>query len=724
MLAASVGTLNLTADRIAVDNVTKAAVASGHVHVVEGVVSLRSDYLERDASGLVKLHDPTQATTCTNAPGCMHWDVEGEVEYRAKDYVLLRNVWVEMFEIPVFWMPYFWYPLDTKCGFSWMPGYTSRWGAYLLTKYRYHIMGDEEHGEEKPYLKGATRFDMRFKNGLAIGEDLDWGLGRLGSGHFKSYYAFDENARERYSNRPRGSSRWNHSNWGSSVSRDRYGFEGAHHWEPTERDSVFLRGSYYSDSHFRNDFYRRTFFGSSNQFRSYDTSGVFWEHIENAFAFGAEADGRLNEFIAATERLPEVYFDVNPTPVFSTFLNYESQSRLGYLRRRVAEYSSRGRRVYRNVPGEWADYEAVRLDTYHRLTAPMRIADDLVSFVPRIAYHGTFYDDGGIAPLDGYGRAVSSDEPFGRSIVEGGATFSARGTASVNERWQHMIEPYFDVLAQEAYMSGTDDGARQYVFDSIDLSRTWEDHFAGRGRNLPYSWYGVTPGLRNAWSKTDEKGVSRTVVDFDVYAAVQFNSAHFDDASAHLDNSLHRLPAPGKPGYGDGDAFVVPGARLRYSPDDDVLLAAFGEYDSDNNKIALAGMNFTQIVSRDFNWHATYTLRDHRIWDFASSPYDPARMKEDVFNVNLFHYAETGFTHQPIHWFRWSPYIRWDIEENELDRVGTSFDFLTDCLGFRFYVEFENEYTLVDGYDYDEEWNFGFQIFLRAFGDGDRAMFY
>ena len=723
LFAASIGALNLTADRIAIDNVTKAAVASGHVHAVEGVVSLRSDYLERNADGVIKLYNPTQVTTCTNEPDCMHWNVEGEVEYRAKDYVVLRNMWVELFEVPVLWLPYFWYPLDTKCGFTWMPGYTGRWGAYLLTKYRYHLLGDENHEEEKSWLRGSTRFDMRVKNGLAVGENLKWSLGEFGCGHFKSYYAYDQDAEERYGDRRR-KSKWNYSNWGSSVPTDRYGFEGAHRWEPTERDTVLLRGSYYSDSYFRTDFYRNNFFGVMNQFVSYDTSGLFWEHIENNLSFGVEADGRLNDFVGATERLPEIYFDINPMPVFSTPLNYESQSRFGFLRRRAAEYSKKSKPEYRYVPGQWANYEAARFDTYHRLTAPMKLFDDFVSFVPRIAYRGTFYDDGGIAPLDGKDKAISSDSNFGRSIIEGGATFAARGEAWVNENWLHMVEPYFDILAQEAYISGDDDGARAYVFDALDASRTWEDHFAGRGRNLPYSWYGFTPGLRNEWSKVDEKGTLRPIIDFDVYAAVQLNSARFVNAPSTLDNDMHKLPVSGRPSYGEGNGIIVPGARLRYSPEEDILLTMMAEYDSDNDKIALADLRFSQKVSEDFSWYAMYSLRDHRLWDFASSPYNKSSMSEDIFNEAMFHYAEIGYTHHPLHWFRWSPYVRWDVDKDELDRVGTSFDFLTDCLCFRFYVEYENDYKLVDGHEYDEEWNFGFQIFLRAFGDGSSPMFY
>ena len=104
--AMDAGTLDITADRIAVDNVTKAAVATGNVTVTEGVISLRSQKLERDSAGHVLLHAPTVATTCTNAPGHTHWCAEGEVEYRPHDYVVLRGVWLRLFEVPVLWLPY------------------------------------------------------------------------------------------------------------------------------------------------------------------------------------------------------------------------------------------------------------------------------------------------------------------------------------------------------------------------------------------------------------------------------------------------------------------------------------------------------------------------------------------------------------------------------------------------------------------------------------------
>ena len=719
ILAAAVdaGTLDIKADRIAVDNVTKAAVATGNVTVTEGVISLRSQKLERDSAGLVLLHDPTVATTCTNAPGHTHWCAEGEVEYRPHDYVVLRGVWLRLFEVPVFWLPYAWYPLDTKCGFSWMPGYTSRWGAYLMTKYRYHLLGDEAHGDENWWLGAATRLDLRYKLGVAIGEDVEWGLGQFGTGSFKAYYGFDHDVDKRYGY---GTT---YSNWGGgSVGRDRYGFEAKHRWEPTERDTVTLRGSLYSDAYFRSDYFRDSFFNIKNQFRSYDTSGVFWEHIENQFSFGAEADGRLENFHGATERLPEIYFDVNPLPVPLLPVNYESSSRIGYLRRRNAESTFATHPAYRYTPGSWADYESLRIDTYHRLTAPFRLFD-VLSAVPRLAWRGTFYDKAGYSCLDGWSEAGSTGKWFSRSIVEEGITFAARGEAWVNDRWRHLVEPYFDVLAQQAHLSGDSCGARAYVYDSLDASRTWEDQFAGRARNLPYEYYGVTPGLRNAWSVADDRGRLRTALDVDVYAAVQFNHADYLHAPWGLDDAWHRLAVNGKPNYGEGDPTVVPGARVRWTPVQDVRLAARAEYDSDDNKVALADFTLNHKLTRNFEWKLSYMLRDHRMWDFSSSPFDPSYMRADTLNRAFFHLAELSFTHQPIDWLRYSPFIRWDIDENELDVVGATIDLMTDCLIFRFYIEYENECWLVDGARYDDDWNFGFQLILRAFGDSGRSLF-
>jgi len=713
LVLAATEAMTFTADRIAADNVTHALTASGHVVAVSKPFTVRGERLTRDVDGTVLFHDPTCATTCSNDVGHTHWNVSGEIAYKAEDYVLLRNMVLRFCEVPIFWLPYMYYPLDNDCGFSWMAGYTGRWGAYLLTKYAYHILGDAKQRDETTWwLDGATRFDLRYRQGLAFGEDLKWNLGDFGSGKFGFYYARDLEYQDQ------GGSVYGGTDWaahdpGTELDPNRYSFTFNHRWEATERDTIRLQAAHYSDVNFLGDFNRSATFNWKSNIYSYENSGVFWEHLEHDFAVGAEASGRLNKFYEMTGRLPEIYFDLNPMPVFGLPVNYETENRFGYLTRDPAEYDNLNwMNPYASSPGEWAKYHAVRFDTYHRLTAPFRMCDDFLSVVPRVGYHGTFWNRSGTADLTGTEPATNEGKLF-RSILEGGATFAARGEGWVNDSWRHEIEPYLDVLLQKAWYVG--EGDRPYVFDSIDASVNWEDQFAGRSRNLPYSYYGVTPGLRNAWETLDERGNLHQVVDFDVYAAVQFNRASYQGM---LDRS--KLADVGEPNYGDRGCFISPGARLRWSPDDDISLLSRAEYDSDANTIALADVGWRQKLTEEFHYNVTYSLRDFRCWDYSTSSYE---LNPDTNNAK-FHYVRVGFEQQPFDWFAWGPFVRWDIREQEMDVVGSYFDYLTDCLGFRLQVTYENEYTRIDGYQRDEDWSVGFFVYLRAFGAGGANMSY
>lgn len=727
------GEARVTADRITVDNITKAAVATGHVHATCGVVTLRSEAMSRDEKGVAHFDESTCVTTCTNDVGHTHWNVTGEVEYQARDHVLVRNAWLRFYEIPIFYLPYLWYPLDTDCGFSWMPGWTDQWGPYLLTKYSYHIIGDSSHDETTWWLRGDTRFDLRYEQGIALGQDLNWNLNGFGAGKFKVYYAWDRSDDYDDSGLYRNGD-YNYYNWGSDVPEDRWAMEFSHRWEPTERDVVRVKGSVQSDTYFRDDFFRDSLFNIKNQWLGYAGNEVAWEHLENSVGFGVSASGPLNKFYGGTSRLPEIYFDVNPMPVFALPVNYESQTRIGYLGRQPAEHGD-NRAWYSSYgynPGNWADYDTFRIDTYHRLTAPFRTFDDVLAVVPRVGYRATYWNASGGTHLSGYDQeaAEAGGDDMIRSIVEAGTTFSMRGTADVNDRWSHLTEPYLDLLAQEAMYNGAGGGRRPYVFDNLDASMMWEDQFAGRGRNLPYSYYGLTPGWRNAWRKSDDRGNVRTIADFDVYAAIQLNRAElYDDVSGYPAGRYHgsewrSLAEPGSPNYGDSDFTVMPGARVRWMPDETITLMGNIEMDTDRKRVASADLGWKQKLNEKFSYYVKYALRDYRYWDYAPSA--PAGVREsrygdyqyytDDLNHVHFHTVNVGFEHHVLDWFHWSPFVRWDIKDGEVDCVGAWFDYLVDCLGFRLIVSYDNEYRLYDGYDRGDNLHVGFMIYLRALG--------
>lgn len=701
------GELKISADRIAADNVTGALAASGHVHAVAGPVKLVSDRIGRDAEGVYTFSDPTSVTTCTNDWDDLHWSVTGAVTYRNRDALVLRDIWVRLWDVPVLWVPFWYYPIDTDYGWRVMPGYTRRWGAYLMTKYVYDIYGSDSG---RIGFRGATRLDFREKNGVALGQSVRWNLGDFGTGKFKVYYAWDDD-HDHY-RRHLTSRRWNYQNWESKVPHERYGLELTHRCEVTERDLVWLQGRYVSDTRFDHDFLRDGAFLLANDMARETTSLLAWEHRENPFALGLSAEGPLNDFYPGVAKLPEFRLDVNPQPVFGLPVNYESETRLGYYDRDYGKIGWEGTALpFRYNPGPWANYNAFRLDTYHRLTAPFKVAD-VLSVVPRVGYRGTYWSESGETVPDGDSRAHTTGDDVYRSIIEGGVTFAARGTADFDGGWRHVLEPYLDVLVQEADYSGLGRDARPYVFDNADASSDWLDQFAGRSRNLPYSYHGITPGLRNALRKTDDAGESRTVLDFDVYCAVQFNDTDYTEGP----RTTRLVRNPEKPNYGKHDGKAVPGARIMWRPTKDTSLSARAEYDTDENALAYGHLELRHAVSDGFSWYGRYIGRDHRWWDYAPAAYDPDEMKRDDFNWARYQFAEVGFEHELCDAVAWSPFVRWDIRDNELDEVGAWIDFRTDCLGFRFICSFDENYERVDRSTTDCDFSCGFFIYLRALG--------
>ncbi len=717
--------LSVSADYMAADRSTSNFVATGRVHAVSAPFSLYSDKVEKNGE-YYRFGAETEVTTCTNSHDCLHWCGSGQATYYGEEgnrYAVVRNMTLRLFDVPVFWFPLWYYPLDTDYGWRVMPGYTSKWGAYLLTKYVYNIAGSmapEQYG-----LRGSTRFDLRSENGIALGQGLRWNLGSHGRGSFKVYYAWDQDA-DRYDRHWNDNSKYNYKNWGSDVPDERYSLMLQHRWDMTERDVVRVEASYYSDSHFRNDFLEGGLFGNVNRFLGYDNNELAWEHTENSFGMGLSVSGPLNEFYAGTARLPEFYLDVAPQPLFGLPANYESSSRVGFLNRNYAKYGTEATELpFRYSPGPWADYQTFRFDTYHRISAPFKVAD-VLSIVPRIGARGTYYDRTGAGDdfgvLAGVSRAGRGNDHVWRGIIEGGVTFAARGSAELEEGWRHQVEPYLDILLQEANYNGLGDKSRPFIFDSYDASRDYLDQFAGRSRNLPYTWYGVTPGIRNAFRKENEKGQSRTVLDFDVYAAIQFNDTEWYGEDRRLFpqwGKWHRIVKnPEDPNYGEDSGEVMPGFRLRWFPDNHTALAVRAEYDTEYDEVAYADISWNHLVSDSFKYQISFSHRNHRWWDYAPSAYDPDgwSMEEDAFNHIYFSYIEAEFEHEICDAWAWGPFVRWDCRENELDEVGTWIDYRLDCLCFRFSVSYENKYTRIDGSEHDDDWRFGFYIYLRALG--------
>ncbi|MFV1995578.1 MAG: LptA/OstA family protein, partial [Verrucomicrobiales bacterium] len=85
------------------------------------------------------------------------------IEIYPEDRIVFRNLTVYAGKVPVFWLPYLSQPFDEELGYSFTPGYASRWGTFLLNQYGF-LVGD--HTLAKLHL------DLRSKRGIGTGIDL------------------------------------------------------------------------------------------------------------------------------------------------------------------------------------------------------------------------------------------------------------------------------------------------------------------------------------------------------------------------------------------------------------------------------------------------------------------------------------------------------------------------------------------------------------------------
>ena len=710
--------VKIKADYVAANRQTGELSATGNVQATSGVYRFLSNTITRDPAGLHDFGTQTLFTTCTNELCNLHWHLKGHFQFQdatLKQYperaalrtetnavplaahdneaLFVRNAWLYWSDIPVLWVPFWYYPINTNYGWRFRPGYKSRWGGYFLSGYVYNIVN--EGNPDKYQLGGSSYLDYRTKNGFAVGQTIRWGLKDFGSGKIKVYNAWD-NDFDRYS-RHWNDHHYNYQHWGSDVERQRYRVMIEHEADFTERDAFRLRAQTLSDSHFMHDFFDRDERGES-----IPANEAWYEHRENEWATGASVSGPIDRFYGGTARLPEGWFAVEPQPIFSWPVNYESQTRAGYLNRNFAEYGTPDA-MYRYTPyigynGRGADYQAFRADTQHRLTLPMKIADT-VSLVPRAGYRLTYWSDSGDQATS---YTTAADNAIARHIMELGFTASARGSAWLNDNWRHTVEPYFDYSLQKVNLS-SGKKERYYVFDNYDRSVDWLDQFGFEGRGLPYNWHGIRPGIRNYFQTRDERGAIRTVLDTDLYLAVPF-----EDGSFWRTGTLRGYPKDDEDGNYPSDC-VVPGFRARINPYRDASFTTRVEYDTDNEKVAYADVSFHHQLTERFSYYISYAGRDHRIWEYLNSEYDR-------WNYELSNILSLGFHHTVCDWFAWSPFIRHDCRRNEVERVGAWFDFLTDCLGYRIEMEYEDAYTRIDGSKRDCDFEVCFQIYLRALG--------
>ena len=334
----------------------------------------------------------------------------------AKDRVVFSNVRLYVGRTPIFWYPYLYQSLTAESGFLYTPGYTSTWGASLLSTFTFPLTEG---------ITGRVRLDLYSERGVGLGLNAVWGAERRAGngftkltetkkegeagekkkgeswGRFRSYYIYDSNP---------GTNK-------TSLSREPID---PNRYRVSLQDRTYLTEDIYStininllsDKYFLQDFEPREFSENPNPDNLFSLTK--WD--EN-YALTLIARGQLNDEFDATERLPEGVFEMKRQPLFKTPFFYDSETSAGLYRRSFATGS-----VFSN-------YESFRADTYHQLTYQKTLFGWL-SLVPHLGGRATFYEKGGLLEdlADGTNQATGADN---QQLKNNGSLFRGAVTASL-----------------------------------------------------------------------------------------------------------------------------------------------------------------------------------------------------------------------------------------------------------------------------------------------------
>ncbi len=322
---------------------------------------------------------------------------------RARSFTIVPGKYVEAHDatfwvggVPVFYFPYYRHSLEKNPNhFSFLPGYRSIFGPYLLTSYDWFW---DEH------LHGALHADYREARGFGLGPDVDYDYGPWGEGSFKYYYARDHKPGTNLIT-------------GAPISRDRDRVYFSYDAHPDTNLTILSQVAWQRDDYIVRDFFESQY-RRDIQPATYVDANKSWPN----WSLDALAQPRVNPYWDTVERLPDVRLTGFKQQVLDLPVYYDSQSSVGYFRRRYGDTNTAS-------PG---DFSASRVDTFHQLTAPQTFFGWL-TITPRAGGRFTYYD-----AATGQGATTTNQS---RGVFNTGAEASL----TVSRLWADSKNSFWDV---------------------------------------------------------------------------------------------------------------------------------------------------------------------------------------------------------------------------------------------------------------------------------------
>lgn len=295
------------------------------------------------------------------------------------DKLIARSVRMLVGKIPMLYLPKLTQDLTgKKPKVIFTPGYDKDWGMFLLSKWLYRF---------NESFKGIIRLDARERKDIAWGIDVDYKTPNTGSGRIRTYYMNERNITSKrfWQERPT-----------PTIEKERFKVEWRHKWDVDKKTQAIAQYYKLSDSGLLKDYFEREHEEDSSPTTYFLTTRTIPSGV-----LSFRTDARVNRFVSAVERLPEVRYDLTSLPLWGS----------GFYVRNTTMYSNL---ASREVSPSEVRRETMRVDADSELSYPMKAG--FIEMTPFVGGRNTYYSK------------TNDPEKYGsvRGIFRTGATLSTR----------------------------------------------------------------------------------------------------------------------------------------------------------------------------------------------------------------------------------------------------------------------------------------------------------
>ncbi|MFT5125551.1 MAG: LPS-assembly protein [Kiritimatiellia bacterium] len=633
----------------------------GFSEIRQDVFTVFSETSEVIEPGLQRF-DNAMVTTCDPANPEFYIRAREAFVYdgtivRAKNAVFYLN------NLPFLYLPRYTVDMERDTtNFDFLPGYSSRHGAYVLTAYSYPIFD----------LWATTRLDYRSDRGIGIGEDLAWKDENY-AGKLRTYFINDDAPYKTPEQEERQRADF------LDIPDSRYRVRLSHYQAVSPNDLLFVEAGKLSDPEVTLDF-----FDEEYRVMPVQENRVSYIHSDDYFTAGVELHKNLNdEFFSSIDRLPEASLSVPRLKIANSPFYYEGFHAAGLLDAVFNERDqARGR----------TNYDSQRIHTENAVYYPTRHMGFL-NLIPRIGFTGTFYGDtfeqkdvsSGSSATNSLGVLVNSTNTTTEFVNQGAdfrdlfqigfeTSFKAfrvmhNDPTTMGVGLRHVVEPF----ANYTYMSEPDLRPPNIPqFDNIDrLDRRHDIQFGVRNK-----WQTKRPVVRPDPLNNGKMESYNQLVDL---VDVSVSTAYLLDPEID-ENELGDILFDGE-----------------FRPTDYLQIDTRAFYNVDASDFSRINTE-VQFFADD---------RSHVAFDHF---YRPDRN----------HVLQAEYALWPQATVSLEGYSRYEIDRGEFEEQVILVTYKTDCVGYGFGGRWiAGDALLADGNAADEdEWQVWGQIWLTAFPQG------